>query len=160
MNSDTVNQVSYEFESALSDILPDLYQLLQHYQVSSPLEIVLNNLDPELGILCCVRCNGLRYCGNPPLLPPWCPPASCLNLTDIDDIPGSEPEETQQFSTDLASILSTVLPRLSESIQQMDERFEVRFCIDPAIANSSHVSCRFVDGILLCSDQPQGVLAA
>lgn len=157
MNSDTMNQLSYEFESALSDILPDLYQLLHHYQLSSPLEIVLNNLD--LDILRCIRCNGIPYCSDSSS-PPVCPSLSRLEPTNTVDIPESAPEETPQFSTDLASILSTILPRLRESVQQMDEHFEVHFRIDPAAADRSHSSCEFVNGTLLCSNQPQAVIAA
>ena len=158
MDTNTATQLSHEFESALSEILPDLYQLLQQYQVSSSLEIVLNN--PISPLLCCIRCNGRSYCGNPPVPPPECQSVpSCLELTDKIDPPGAEPEETQQFSKDLASMLSTILPRISEFIQQMDESFDVRFLIDPTTVNDSQMSCRFINGEIVCSDQPQAAVA-
>jgi hypothetical protein len=152
MNSVTVNEISHELESVLSDILPDLYQLLQHYQVSSPLEIVLSNLDSDLLSWGCIRCSNKAYCGNPP-------PTSCLKSTDTVDNLELEPDETE-FSTDLAAILSTILPRLRESIEQIDKHFEVHLYLDPATANRNPLSCRLVDGIVLCSDQPQEAISA
>ena len=149
MDANTTTQLSNEFESALSEILPDLYQLLQSYQISTTLEIVLFDLcdladESHLRGISCV-------CGKQ-----YQNPCKCT------DPPGLEMdlETAQQFCTDIDSTLSMILPRLGQSAQQVDESFEVHFLIDSAPANSSQLSCRFVDGVLLCSDQPQGVMAS
>ncbi|WP_446880373.1 hypothetical protein [Phormidesmis sp. 146-33] len=143
MNSVTVNEVSYEFESALSEILPDLYQLLQHYQVSSPLEIHLFGLaDDSVSSDRSCFCDGFIQ-----------KPCRCGITSDPLPI-GLDSEKAQQLLEDVDSKLSTILPCLSQSAQQIDKSFEVHFLIEPAKANSGQlVACQWIcDNILKCSD--------
>ena len=152
MDTNTATQLSNEFESALSKTLPDLYELLQLHQVSETIHIVLDSLNPDsLPIFQCIRCtypnNCVTHpCGSNPTCAPTCDPLG------TDGISGSElsPDKVQQFCTDLASTLSTIFPRLSESVRQTDESFKAHILIEPAA-----VSCKLVDGVLLCSNQPQ-----
>jgi hypothetical protein len=141
MNSVMTNQLSHDFESAYSEILPDLYQLLQHYQVSISSAITIHS---------CVWCNGSTYC-YPNMPPPPCPRPRPF---DGPEELGLDIEKTQQFYTDVDSKFSTISPRLNQAVQQMDESFEIHFLIDPATDSNSHAICRFVDGILICSPQP------
>ncbi len=151
MDSNIANQLSNEFESALSEILPGLYQSLQQHQVSSPLEI---DLEPGLlevvNMTTCVCCivNGAMKCG-----PMYQPPAPGAN----EDTLGLGIEQAQQLCKDVASKLHAVLPGLSQSIKQTGGSFEVHFFIDPAKANDRQpVVCQWVGGapqgnILQCS---------
>lgn len=144
-NIPTMNQVSHEFESAFSEILPDLYQLLQQYQqyqISETFKMVLFDLVHDSIVLNSCMC-GLNY-----QKPCNCPPRTTTE-------PGLDSETAEQLCAEIDSILFTILPRLSESAQQIDESFEVHFSINPAAVNNSCVSCEFVDGVLVCSDQPQ-----
>jgi hypothetical protein len=146
MNSEIANQVSHEIKSALFEIQPDLYQLLQFHQISSTLEIHL--LDVHAQVLD-VHAQAVGSC--------WCRgvlqrPCQCAGGPD-PEVLGLNPVKTQQLCTDVDSKLSLVLPRLSQFAQQMDESFEVHILIDPVTVSNSHISCRFVDGVLLCTDQ-------
>lgn len=153
MDSDKANQLSDEIKSALSEILPDLNQLLQQYQVSSPLEINLelnSLLSMATSCPCCLvnkvlKC-GLRY--SPHL----------LNTADEDTL-GLDPEKVKQLSTDVGLKLSTVLSHLSQSMKQGDQfPLEVHFRIDPAIVDSGQpMDCQWITNtpqgdILQCSN--------
>lgn len=153
MDSDKAKQVSHEIESVLSEILPDLAQLLQHYQVSRALEIDLvdlpNTPDSLKAATCCFH-NGLLRCA--------CTYAyGAFKPGDAPEL-GLNPEQAQQLCRDVASKLSTILPRLSQSAQQTDEIFEVHFLIDPATANPGQpVVCKWDSdtsrgNILQCSN--------
>jgi hypothetical protein len=146
MDSNIDNPLSDELESALSEILPSLYQLCQNYRITKSINIDLNspNLD-DFSPLGCIRCidpTGRPYyvCGANP---------SCL--LGADDNSGLElpPEKVEQFCTDLASKLSTIGDRLSKS-QPIDAQFAAQILIHPP-----RMSCQLVDGVLVCSDQPQ-----
>ena len=143
MVNSTVNQLIHEFESALSEILPNLHQLLQQYQILETLEIALFALAAKVSIT-----GGGCMCGRIYQNPCQCRPFTPLGL-------GLDSETAQQFCTEVDSILFTILHRLSQAVQQMDESFEVHIFIDPATVSNRHMFCRFVDGVLVCSDQPQ-----
>jgi hypothetical protein len=140
MNSSTV-EIVHKIESTLSEILPDLYQLLQSYQMSSTLEIHLFDLADNVILGSCWCVDRLQN------------PCRC-NRSLSSDLPGLDTEKTQQFCADFDSILSTILPRLSQAAQQTDESFEVHFLFDPATVNSAQpvVFQGISDGILKCSN--------
>jgi hypothetical protein len=146
MNTANATQLSNEFQSALSEILPGLYQLCQNYRITKSINIDLKSPNPDdFPTFRCIRCidfNGSPYyvCGPNP---------ACL--LGADDNSGLElpPEKVEQFCTDLASKLSTIGARLSQS-QPIDAQFAVQILIHPP-----RMSCQLVDGVLVCSDQPQ-----
>jgi hypothetical protein len=133
MDSDKSKQICNEIGSALSEILPALYQLLQDYQVSCPITIKQ-----------CVSCNGKLVCWPQQPQDPRCPPTTPL---DDPSEPELDSEKMQQFYTSIASEMS----HLSQVVQQTDESFEIHVLIDPATASNSYTTCKFVDGILLCA---------
>jgi hypothetical protein len=144
MDTANATELSDEFQSAFSGILPDLYQLLQIYHVSSSLEIHLSNLvDYSTSSTGSCFCNGVIQ-----------RPCKCDGITTIPPELGLDDDKAQRLLTELDSQLSTILPGLSQSAQQMDESFEIHFLIDPAAANSGQpVVCQWTcDNILKCSD--------
>lgn len=143
MDSEQSKQISNEIESVLPEVLPDLEQLLQHYQLSKPLKIELLSLDlsqQQTSIGPCCLVDGVVQCG----------PSYRPRITG--DTLGLEPEQAEQFCTDVELKLAAILPHLSQSVQQPDERFEVHFLIDPAnTSEGQSVTCEFVDGVIRCS---------
>lgn len=146
MDSDKANQLSDEIKSALSEVLPDLKQLLQQYQVASPLEINLglNSLLSMATSCPCCLVNGILKCNSA-----YSPHR--LQTADEDTL-GLDPEKVKQLSTDVGSKLSTVLPHLGQSMKQGDQfPLEVHFRIDPATVDSGQpMVCQWV------TDKPQG----
>ncbi len=143
MDSDTADQLSNKFESALSEILPDLTQLLQQYQVSEVLTI-------ELKILmgCHPTPNGGHVCNWQPVIEPT------PEVPGFGEIGEPDPETAQQFWIDIASKMFATMTLLSQSIQQAKEKFKAHIIIDPAAMDNIRLSCKFVDGVLLCTVQP------
>jgi hypothetical protein len=145
MDSNKAQQLSDEIESTLSEILPDLYQSLQAYPVSSTLEIHLFNLadDTVSSAGSCV-CNGVIQ-----------KPCNC-GVTSDPSLPGLDSEKAQQLCADVDLKLSTILPRLSRSAQQSDESFKLHFLIDPATVDPvQSVACQWINcDILQCSNSP------
>lgn len=142
MDCEQSKQICDEIESALPEVLPDLEQLLQHYQLSKPLEIQLLNLSQQqtsIGPCCLVY--GVMQCG--------------LNYGPhvTGDTLGLEPEQAEQLCRDVELKLTTILPRLSQSVQQTDENFKVHFLIDPGnISGGQLGTCKLVDGVIRCSN--------
>jgi hypothetical protein len=146
MDSSRANQISTEFKSALSEILPDLYQVIKHYQVSGVLK---TRLHLPISAGCYWVWDGTawhRICTHPSMQ--FVPELLSFGAT-------SEPEDdlVQQFCTDFASKLFEQVAPLTQSVQQTDESFEVHFSIDPATVNFDQpVVCRWIsDDILKCS---------
>lgn len=144
----TAKQMTNELESLLSEVLPDIEQLLQQYEVLETLEIHLVHLAEaeqtlaQTSLACYLR-NGFMKC-------------PCLNAKEgevpqYDELLGLSPEKAEQFSADVASKLSTIFPRLSQLAQQTDEIFEVHLFINPATVNSEQLMvCQWI------SDPEQG----
>jgi hypothetical protein len=142
MNVNTVNQLSYQVKSLLSEILPDIDQLLQQYKVLETLRIHLVDLDqPENALTLSAFYIRNGFWQFP------CNRAKLLNeVPQYDDTLGLDPERARQFSTDLASKLSTVFPRLSQFAQQANESFEVHLSINPATVNPEQsMVCEWVN---------------
>jgi hypothetical protein len=145
MNSDTVNQVSNEIGSALTEILPDLHSLLKDYRISQTLDITLVDLASTGSMnttTCCfhggrMRCDCTARYGIP---------------SNQGDTLGLDPERAKLFCKKVASKLDAVLPRLKRAVRQAERHFEVQFLIDPSKANS--VNCKWSSGegdMLQCS---------
>lgn len=155
MNSNTTIQLSDEFESAISEILPDLYQLLQLYQVSGTFELRLVAPDQSPTIaenhippVCVSHWDWQCRCYKCNFLPQDQEPSVASKL-------GIDSEKLQQFCTDLGSKLSAS-PRLNQlsSMRADQQSFEVHFPIDPATVNFEQtVVCRWVSNdTLQCSN--------
>ncbi|NJR19175.1 MAG: hypothetical protein HC785_28025 [Calothrix sp. CSU_2_0] len=145
MDSQNATQVSSEFESALSAILPEIAQLFQQYQVSGVLKAKLKNEviipeipgmpripRPEIPPLVCKRINGIMICdlSPSPILLEFVPES-----LSFGEISKQDTEIVEKFWTDIASKLFEMETLLSQSIQKMGESFEVKFSIDTAKVN-------------------------
>lgn len=144
MDNEQSKQICDEIESALPEILPDLGQLLQQYQLSEPLEIQLLNLNlsqQQTSIGPCCLVGTVIQC-----FPTYRPRVA-------EDTLGLKPEQAEQLCIDVESKLAAILPRLSQSVQQTDEMFEVHFLIDPANTTAGQsATCKVVDGVIRCSN--------
>ncbi|MBD3884228.1 hypothetical protein IFO70_21025 [Phormidium tenue FACHB-886] len=140
--TNTANRMSDKLESLLSEVLPDIEQLLQQYEVLETLRIHLVDLvQPENALIFSktyIRNGFLQY--------------PCSRFTALSEVPqydgglGLDPEKTQQFGTDLAPKLSTLFPRLSQFAQRAGEKFEVHLSINPATMNSEQpMVCKWVN---------------
>jgi hypothetical protein len=140
MDSQNATQVSSEFESALSAIMPDLAQLLQNYQLSEILQINVEGMSLA-GCTCCVIDGGM-VCTS-----------SYRQRTTSEDTLGLTPEKAEQLSKDVESKLSEVWASLSPSVQQPNESFELRLLVNPAIAYPKQTTvCKWLqDNVLQCS---------
>ena len=149
MDSVKAQQLSSEFESALSKVLPDLAQLLQKNQVSKTLEIDLGsdflNVANTATCTCCYI-KGVLKCGSM-----YSPPAP---MSAGEDTLGMTPDQSLMFCKDVELKLSTVLPALSQFVKPVNEFFEIHFLIDPATVNPGQsVVCQWgSDSILQCSN--------
>jgi hypothetical protein len=136
MDGNTADQLSYEFECALSAIIPGITQVIQQYRVSGVLKMNLVIRLAGEGRLAgagCTYIGGKPTCtGLPPVLLEIVP-EEALNFHETSEAP---PELVQQFYTDIASTLSTIMAFLEQSIQRIGKSFEVRFFIDTATLNS------------------------
>jgi hypothetical protein len=152
MDSDKATQVSSEFKSGLSEIMPELVQLLQNNQVSRTLEIELEldflNMANQAACTCCLV-NGIMKCGS--MYQAYPHKAS-------EDTLGLDPEKVRQLCTDVESKLFTVLRRLSLSTKQTYGIFKAQILIDPDTANPEQpIVCQWVSdtlksNILQCSN--------
>jgi hypothetical protein len=144
MNVENATQLSNEFQSALSKILPDLYQLLQKYQVTETLEIELESDFFNIGnaaIYTCCLVDGKLRCGSAYQAPGVHEPAL-----------GLDKETAEKFCQEISLKLRAVLP----SIKQANAGFGMQLSIDPATANDEQsVVCKWDDQspghILQCS---------
>lgn len=144
MDSDQAQQLSSAIESALSQILPDLVNLLQQYQVRG-LELYLVNMSQllmgtsqlppavnssEIPILCTYwdwTCPCWKFCRP--------------GLTNSSNDPlglGLDPEKTRQFCKDIASKLNQIMPPLGQSIPPSEESYEVHLLLAPDIVIPQH----------------------
>jgi hypothetical protein len=153
MNSEMTSQVSNEIESALSEVLPDLVQVLKHYGVSESVEIRLRGLKHfstlDSGERCTVVCSGSPLVCHVVCI--WDPENPFTN-SNIENTIVPNPEETQQFCADIESKLPMVAIR--QSVLQTEEVPEIYINIDPALVDNVRLSCKFVDGVIICSDRP------
>lgn len=148
MNSDTMNQVSNEVKSALTEILPDLHSVLKNYQISRTLDITLVDLASTGSMdraTCCFH-GGRMRCA--------CTSAYGISVNE-GDLFGLNPEQAEQFCKEVASKLNAILPQLRQTARQADPHFEVGFRIDPRTAGSGQpVRCKWSSSggnILECS---------
>ena len=94
-----------DIESAYSDILPSLNQLMQKYEIAEDLEIRLVNLprDPSSEISCCFHDGhivfGLKNCDKKSAL--------CLSS-----------DKAQQFLEEIRSQISTIMPRIDSAVEE------------------------------------------
>jgi hypothetical protein len=142
MNSDTAIKLSDDTESALSNAHYDLTQLLKQYEISEIFKIDLFDLDgsPIDPRRSCV-CNGTYQ--NP-----------CMCQHSELSLRGLGPDKTLQLCTDISLKLSMIFASISQSFQQAEEKFNVCISINPDTENNSNImSCKFVEGVLLCTDQ-------
>jgi hypothetical protein len=154
MNSDNLNLFSNEIGSALSEVLPNLYQLLKRYHISRtigaylvddhvqlnqsltnaepPNDLCKGHWDPKLGAYVC---------------------DSMPESTLLVDSPSAVvPENSQLFCTDFVAQLSSS-PRLKQFALQTDEDVKVHIYIDPSKeGSSSTVTCKIIEGVLQCSN--------
>jgi hypothetical protein len=145
MDCNRAQQSSNEIESAFSEFLPVLYQLLKNYEVSCILEIRLFNLD-DVSISSAGSC----FCNGVTQRPCKCPglPTSESSALGLDS------EKGRQFLEELDSKLPTILHRLRQSAKQIDGSFEAHFLIHPATVNPEQpVACHWIsDKIIKCFD--------
>jgi hypothetical protein len=141
MDSALASQLSSEFEAAFSKILPELAQVLQSYKISQTLEVFLESdfLDVAMAARSCCLIKGILYC-----------PCRLLTAESNKDSLGLDEEKAGQLSSDVESKLRTVFPQLSPVVKQVKESFEIQLGINPDSVNG-HLSCKFIDGVLVCS---------
>jgi hypothetical protein len=138
MDTENATQLSNEFQSALSEILPDLHQLLQEYKISETLKIDLEsgffNIGNAAVCTCCLVNGGLR-CG------------SAYQAPGVHELAlGLDNETAESFCQDISLKLRAVVP----SIKQADMGFGVHLSIDPfTVNNEQSVVCKW-------GDEPQG----
>jgi hypothetical protein len=148
MDSDKANQLSNEFASMLSEVLPDLRQLLQSYQISETFEIDLFDLGTaSRSIKGSCLCNGIFQ-----------NPCRCSRSVDISEAE-FDSEEARQFCAEVDAKLSAILPRLRQSAEQLDGSFDVHFLIDPApTSEGKPMVCQWIDdpseGLILQCSKP------
>lgn len=145
MDSVKANQLTSEFESKLSALLPDIDGLIDQYQVSGVVKAKIG----EVSSKGCRYINGVPSCTSvpPELYVSFSPESLRFGVT-------SDPEVVQQFWTDIASKLYEPVIFLDQSIEQTGEMFEVRFYIDSSTINREQpVVCQWIsDDILKCSN--------
>jgi hypothetical protein len=155
MDSSVAAQLSQEFESALSEILPDLHQVLQRYKVQRVLGISL-----EIPVSLAVSSLGCMLVWNAQLQK-WefrCNFSNVSYATNrvvadkpSDDTLGLDADQEKQFCNDISLILGKVLSRLAKPIEKSGESFEVQFLLDPATLKSAEMVCKWDGNILQCS---------
>ena len=153
MHPNTKNLLKEDIATALSEILPELAQVFQKYEVSSTVEIHLTDLSAlDLAQEQMSVSNKATCCFHSGVMKCTCDHeyASRPQVSDIGDLNLSL-DQAIQFSDDIGSKLTTILPGLSQFSGQVDQNFEVHFLLDPAIANSGQpVVCQCFDNSLRC----------
>ncbi len=146
MDSQNAKQVSSEFESALSAIMPDLAQLLRNYQVSEILEISVAGDGVSLASCpCCLRNNRL-VCGYAYVY---------TQPEDADNTLGLTLAKARQLCEDVGSKLSELWASLSPSVQEFSSRdFYYSLLVDPATADTEQKTvCKWLkENSLQCSN--------
>ena len=141
MNSDTMNQTSHKFESALSAIIPKITQVIQQYQVSGAFKTELRMPSEEERLaqtgVCVITGSGVK-CNT------------SIRFSPVMLTPELDHERAEQFWTDIASILTPTMTLLEQSVENTDQSFEVHFFIKTAELNSEQpIVCQWD------SDTPQ-----
>lgn len=141
MDSALASQLSSEFEAAFSKILPELAQLLQKNDISQTLELSLESdfLDVAMVAQFCCFINGKMRCP--------CPVGQTTASKDALELDG---EKAGQLCRDVEVQLHSISSQLSPVVKQVKESFEIQLGINPDSVNG-HLSCKFVDGVLVCS---------
>lgn len=132
MNSDTAQPLSDAIASLLSEIQPDLEQLLQRYPKPEILEIHIEELLPTsatIPMACCLV-NGILRCN-------CTTPSYSAMLSPAKDI---------------ALELNKIMPRLVQAIPQAHRSFEVHLRLDHATVTPQPLVCQWNN------DTAQGVV--
>jgi hypothetical protein len=143
MDSQNAIQVSSEFESALSAILPEIAQLFQQHQASGVLKA---EITPAFNG--CTYPDGIPSCTALPSELEFVPQLICFGEPSKQ-----ETEIVQEFWTDIASKLFELEILLNQSIKKMGDSFKVKFSIDVAKVDiQQSVVCQWdSNNILHCS---------
>lgn len=149
MDSEMTSQISNEIESFLSDALPSLVQVLKHYGVSEAVEIRLRGLEHFSTLHSGERCRWVCNSSGCNLECLWNPDGAFTD-SSIENTLIPDPEESQQFCADIESKLP--MAAIKQSVQQAEEVPEIYININPNLVNNVHVSCKFVDGVIICSN--------
>ena len=149
MNSEMTSQISNEIESFLSDVLPDLVQVFKHYDVSETVEIRLRGLEHFSTFHSGERCHWVCNNGVCNLECIWNPDGAFTTSSGENTLI-SDPEESQQFCADIESKLP--MTAIKQSLQQVAVVPEIYININPNLVNNVHVYCKFVDGVIICSN--------
>jgi hypothetical protein len=149
MDSNTADQLSHEFESALSAIIPEIAQVAQQYQVSGAFKAKLKIVETALAGQStgqstghCTVINGVRICST-----------SIEHINAIEILsetltPELDSERAEQLWTEIASTLSSTVALLGQSVQNTGKSFEVHFFIETATLNSEQpVVCQWDNDI-------------
>jgi hypothetical protein len=153
--SEDMDKATTLVAKTISEILPDLAQLFQQYQVSGVLKAKLKNevIPPPLFYtMLCRRINGVIICDSSSS--PSSPLLEFVHESlSFGEISKQDTEIVEKFWTDIASKLFELETLLSQSIQKMGESFEVQFSIDTATVNvEQSVVCQWEsNNILHCS---------
>jgi hypothetical protein len=149
MDTQNATQVSSEFESALSAVMPVLAQLLQKYNVSisRTLEIELESSlsfisSGSFGCTCCFI-NGVMRCGTG------------YRISLPQGGVGLDAGKAEQLCQDVQSELSKALRNLSEAAKETNGTFKAQIFINPALDSPGKpIVCQWVsqDNILKCSN--------
>jgi hypothetical protein len=158
MNSDMAKQLSDAIESTLSIPIPEIDQLVHQYQISEVLEIIIDSMSGELEINMdlnppgdpkkCTKIDNKWVCD-------WAPesPLSAPGMPISGNTLALDSETIQQFCTNIASKLSTAITLLSQSAQEVGERFKVLLILDPVTANNRQTMfCEYIN------DATQGII--
>jgi hypothetical protein len=158
MNSNTAKQLSDAIESTLSIPIPEIDQLVHQYQISEVLEIIIDLMSGELEINMdlnppgdpkkCRKIDGMWICDFVP--------ESLLSAPSMSISGNSlalDSEAIQQLCINIASKLSTAVTLLSQSAQEVGEKFKVFLILDPVTANNRQTMfCKYVN------DATQGII--
>ncbi|BAY96224.1 hypothetical protein NIES37_01530 [Tolypothrix tenuis PCC 7101] len=141
--SEEMDKATTLFAEAISQILPDLAQLFQQYQVSGVLK---TKLLPETS-RGCTYIDGRAICTKGFRL------ELMRESVSFGETSTRDTETEQKFWTDIESKFLEMVDLLSQSIQEMSESFEVQFSIETATVNIEQpVVCQWDSNkILHCS---------
>jgi hypothetical protein len=126
MNSDAAKQLSDAIESALSIPIPEIDQLVQQYQLSEVLEIIIEPISRELRIKINRTPPVEEFCTYPGGIP------KCSMMPE-------EPILGETLALDAMTFLS-------QSGQEVGETFKVLLILNPATANNRQAMfCKYVN---------------
>jgi hypothetical protein len=143
MNSDAAKQLSDAIESALSIPIPEIDQLVQQYQLSEVLEIIIEPISRELRIKINRTPPVEEFCTYPGGIP------KCSMMPEepiLGETLALDSEMVQEFCTNIASKVFPAMTFLSQSGQEVGETFKVLLILNPATANNRQAMfCKYVN---------------